>query len=860
MKYLFKYNQLLENKAVDQLVAKYAKQGKAIDPSDMEYFKKITKKLPNNLPKLVKWALDGYDIGGDIIVPYEYYMELREKNLKVPDINQFESPEDLYDYLQEVENNYKVNKMVQEFPSNLKRQYKKLEDKSDINNLLQLLSDKDTKNELIKKISRYKSIDDLKKVINDFLSSSEGYRETLLSLKNDPNVDLVYYTKNIIVAQIKDFKASCSFGSKSWCISTSDYYFKNYTSGGEIQYFIWDFNLPPNNRLSMIGVTTNSLNTILNTQRHIRTAHDRFDRYISDDELVKILKDKNIPLNTIYLDLSNITNNVLNILSRQTASNVIKYLDMVGDKQAIGKVFKYFIENKDSAYLFDLNLSLYTMAVPSVRDNSYLNERTLDKYFYQMMKQDPFQITYFSDKYSYSQKYIKYLTIASEKYLMAEQLLNLLKTDSGKNSSTFVSKLCKLLLDKIKKIDDLNKKVTLLTEWEEQVKPFIVPAKIYLINLSQELDIDKSDLSPLNKFKLYVNKKDGYKASEMLNHISYNKLNEHERDWILYKVFKHKPLSNHKEKYIDNIIDFMKEFEVRKLTELMEGGEHYFIPAIQYFGRRVYDMYDIVDHAEVVTENHRYYFALTIFNSIYQSYIPPKPIEKYIRSEIGIRIVKDYILTDRKYEDNVIVNLFRDISKKQLKDHRKTIDELIDKILEVNSYHTLVSIILVGNEDQQLRTFNSIKSYFNNSFSTTPIEGDVIFYVLSSDVLSLDMFKKYFEVMLDGKILSERSSFMSKMLYYLSYFTGDDKKLDFLITMILNNTNFKSRNEVVKSIYYSLIDNILYTSKGDIKNLKALLKKLSKYRRVGKEEMDHLHEKQINVSHKEIYKEFKKLN
>ena len=173
MKYLLKYKKLFENKAVDQLLAKYAKHGKTIDQSDLDYLKKITNKLPNNLPKLVKWALDGYDIGTDIDVPYDYYVSLREQNLKVPDINQFKSPEDLYDYLQIIEKEYKINKMVQEFPSNLKAQYKRLNDTSEIDNLLLLLSEKDTKNELIKKISRYKNINDLKKVINNFLSSSD---------------------------------------------------------------------------------------------------------------------------------------------------------------------------------------------------------------------------------------------------------------------------------------------------------------------------------------------------------------------------------------------------------------------------------------------------------------------------------------------------------------------------------------------------------------------------------------------------------------------------------------------------------------------------------------------------------------
>lgn len=128
-----------------------------------------------------------------------------------------------------------------------------------------------------KKIASINSADDFNEILrkerNNFFEWGDNF---ILSKIDNLNANLVYHKNGTLILEVKDFLASKSVGSPSWCISRSQHYFSNYTSKeNATQYFIYDFNLAPEDKNSLIGITTH-----YNKQKksfHINNAHDKND-------------------------------------------------------------------------------------------------------------------------------------------------------------------------------------------------------------------------------------------------------------------------------------------------------------------------------------------------------------------------------------------------------------------------------------------------------------------------------------------------------------------------------------------------------------------------------------------------------
>ena len=330
------------------------------DESDIKYLKDLTKKNPNNLTKLLKWVLEGEDIGSSISPVYEYYLELREKNLKVPDINQFETPEKLYDYLQDLENSYKVNKIVQELPSNLKSKYRSLKDKSKVDYYFLELYNRKDKKEIIVKLSKYKNVNDLLEIIKKLLSGSNEYYDILKSLEKDENSEVLYSKNNVILAEIKSYTKSCEIGSRSWCISTSEHMWSSYvTENNNKQLFLWNFNLDPSDNLSLIGITIKNIEQILRSfdKKPIETSHNRRDEYIKYSDLSKILNSIDKELHEIVFDTFEISKSYITKGDIRTTYNICSYYMKNGEYDKIDKLRKLDGIDISSKVLIDLLIS-----------------------------------------------------------------------------------------------------------------------------------------------------------------------------------------------------------------------------------------------------------------------------------------------------------------------------------------------------------------------------------------------------------------------------------------------------------------------------------------------------------------------
>jgi hypothetical protein len=111
-----------------------------------------------------------------------------------------------------------------------------------------------------KKSARYKSGSDVikvfKKMINNIIGGFNP-EEIVKKINSDPGAVVVYNKDGFVVAQIFSYETSCSLGSSSWCISTNNYYFKQYVDlrNNRQQYFVWDTSKDPSDNYSLMGIT-----------------------------------------------------------------------------------------------------------------------------------------------------------------------------------------------------------------------------------------------------------------------------------------------------------------------------------------------------------------------------------------------------------------------------------------------------------------------------------------------------------------------------------------------------------------------------------------------------------------------------
>ena len=123
-----------------------------------------------------------------------------------------------------------------------------------------------TKTKVIGRMSAVRNVSEIKTLINQALQEKYAWnKEDLLSFvaNNTPDCDVVFNDKDIVVLNVKNYKASNTlcYGRTSWCITSSESQWKNYVSGkSNKQYFFFDFSKPEKDELAHIGFTVNDTN------------------------------------------------------------------------------------------------------------------------------------------------------------------------------------------------------------------------------------------------------------------------------------------------------------------------------------------------------------------------------------------------------------------------------------------------------------------------------------------------------------------------------------------------------------------------------------------------------------------------
>ncbi len=145
-------------------------------------------------------------------------------------------------------------------------------------------SHKKVQDYMMKKIAAFKTSEEFNTALSSLINSLSGGwdGESVMSRVEVGGGILVHHleTKNpegsIVIAKIPNYKASKELGSTSWCISRSESYFKHYTLGFGVQYFIWNTSIPQSDPYSLIGVT-------IDYDGRIKASHDRRDGSIYDN-------------------------------------------------------------------------------------------------------------------------------------------------------------------------------------------------------------------------------------------------------------------------------------------------------------------------------------------------------------------------------------------------------------------------------------------------------------------------------------------------------------------------------------------------------------------------------------------------
>lgn len=140
-----------------------------------------------------------------------------------------------------------------------------------------------------KKMASIKNTRSLNSALKSLLSSLNGFEISNIKMKAKANnVKILFEEENYLVLEIDTFKQSKAMGSPSWCISRDDYHFKNYTDGGNIQVFAYDFSLTSKDNKSIVGVT-------FTRGMKVHAAHNKNDTELRDkatkEKLIKIVAD-----------------------------------------------------------------------------------------------------------------------------------------------------------------------------------------------------------------------------------------------------------------------------------------------------------------------------------------------------------------------------------------------------------------------------------------------------------------------------------------------------------------------------------------------------------------------------------------
>jgi hypothetical protein len=226
-----------EMKLIDLLISKYLENKNILDNNNFKFFEEFNESIEKTKKLNINDNLIPYGSTIDISKVCEFFEDKTKKIIHDHNVKNFAKSILSNKYIHLLsDDNIKIIKEI--YDLNLK---------------------KDTFQKYIgKKIAKYKSPEEFNEGLNSFLKSFNSFtKEAIINKANDHGaeiIDIGDYTNDLLVLKINNFEQSKFLGSQSWCISSTESYFKSYANDNE-QYFIYNFTFPQTSEESMVGLT-----------------------------------------------------------------------------------------------------------------------------------------------------------------------------------------------------------------------------------------------------------------------------------------------------------------------------------------------------------------------------------------------------------------------------------------------------------------------------------------------------------------------------------------------------------------------------------------------------------------------------
>jgi len=144
----------------------------------------------------------------------------------------------------------------------------------------------------LKKVFGYDDIHVFLQNINNYIrevQAGHDYESTKQKIETTENANIAYDNpeQDILIAHIDSFAASKTLGCTSaWCITRDSARFRQYKTGGNFYFFIWDYNYPIDNSQFFIATAYNINNpNASQTHEHLDDNQIRLDEVIKQKQL-----------------------------------------------------------------------------------------------------------------------------------------------------------------------------------------------------------------------------------------------------------------------------------------------------------------------------------------------------------------------------------------------------------------------------------------------------------------------------------------------------------------------------------------------------------------------------------------------
>lgn len=133
-----------------------------------------------------------------------------------------------------------------------------------------------------KKLSRYKDPETFNLDLSEFASRLNKWTHPNIIQKiKQLNLSIVVEEDKKILVEINTYKKLKQLGSQSWCIVTSESYFKEYMTGLNRQFVLYDFSFDYTNSKFMTGITTDAFG-------NYQVGHNHYDEKLKESEYDKL--------------------------------------------------------------------------------------------------------------------------------------------------------------------------------------------------------------------------------------------------------------------------------------------------------------------------------------------------------------------------------------------------------------------------------------------------------------------------------------------------------------------------------------------------------------------------------------------